>query len=74
MLHPLDIHVFTPEEFEESAYEALSFAWVIARQARIYHWTEAAKQRVPSLETLRGFKLPAHRTLRVSEGVENLLG
>ncbi|PTB18123.1 hypothetical protein C9I57_25205 [Trinickia symbiotica] len=49
VLHPLDIHVFTPEEFEESAYEELSFTWVIARQARLYHWTDAAVQQVPSL-------------------------
>jgi predicted nucleotidyltransferase len=49
VLHPLDAHVFTPAEFEDSVYEPLSFAWVIARQARLYHWTETAKQRVPSL-------------------------
>ncbi|HXT80554.1 MAG TPA: nucleotidyltransferase domain-containing protein [Acetobacteraceae bacterium] len=49
VLHPLDIHVFTPDEFESTAYESLSFAWVIARQARLYHWTEEARRRVPSL-------------------------
>jgi predicted nucleotidyltransferase len=49
VLHPIDVHVFTPAEFEDEAYETLSFAWVIARQARLYHWTEEAKQRVPSL-------------------------
>jgi predicted nucleotidyltransferase len=49
VLHPLDIQVFTPEEFEETAYEALSFAWVIVRQARIYHATEEARRRVRSL-------------------------
>ena len=49
VLHPLDVHVFTPEEFEETAYEVLSFTWVIARQARLYHWTDAAAQRLPSL-------------------------
>jgi predicted nucleotidyltransferase len=49
VLHPLDIHVFTPEEFEETAYEALSFAWVIVRQARIYHATEEGRRRVRSL-------------------------
>lgn len=49
VLHPIDLHVFTPEEFENTAYEELSFAWVIARQARIYHWTEEARHRVPSL-------------------------
>jgi predicted nucleotidyltransferase len=49
VMHPLDIHVFTPEEFEAEAYEYLSFAWVIVRQARLYHWSEAAAARVPSL-------------------------
>ena len=49
VLHPLDVHVFTPEEFEESAHEPLSFAWVIAYQARLYYWTKDAKRRVPSL-------------------------
>lgn len=49
VLHPLDVHVFTPEEYEETAYEALSFTWVIARQARLYHWTDAAARLVPSL-------------------------
>ena len=51
VLHPLDIHVFTPEEFEETAYEALSFVWVIARQARIWHSTEEARRCVRSLFT-----------------------
>jgi uncharacterized protein len=49
VMHPLDIHVFTPEEFEETAYQTLSFAWVIARQARIYHATEEARRLVRSL-------------------------
>lgn len=49
VLHPLDIHVFTPEEFEETVYTELSFTWVIAKQARIYHWTGEAGQFVPSL-------------------------
>lgn len=39
VMHPLDVHVFTPEEFEEEAGEQLSFAWVIVRQARLYYWT-----------------------------------
>jgi hypothetical protein len=42
VLHPLDIHVFTPAEFEESAYESLSFAWIIVLQARLCYWTEEA--------------------------------
>jgi hypothetical protein len=49
VLHPLDIHVFTPEEFEETVYEALSFAWVIVRQARIWHSTKEGTRRVRSL-------------------------
>jgi predicted nucleotidyltransferase len=50
VLHPLDVHVFTPDEFEETTYEVLSFTWVIARQARLYHWTDAAARLVPSLQ------------------------
>ena len=46
VMHPLDIHVFAPEEFEEEAHEYLSFAWVIVRQAKLYHWSEAAAARV----------------------------
>jgi uncharacterized protein len=49
VLHPLDVHVFTPEEFEEMAHETLSFAWVIVRQARLYHSTNEARRLVPSL-------------------------
>ena len=49
VLHPLDVLVFTPAEFEESAYAYQSFTWVIARQARLYHWDGAADQAIPSL-------------------------
>jgi predicted nucleotidyltransferase len=49
VLHPVDVHVFTPEEFEDTVYEELSFTWVIVRQARIYYWTEEASRLVPSL-------------------------
>jgi hypothetical protein len=49
VLHPIDIHVFTAEEFEESVYRYLSFTWVIARQACVYYWTEDARRLVPSL-------------------------
>jgi predicted nucleotidyltransferase len=49
VVHPIDIHVFTPKEFEETAYEYLSFTWVIVRQAKLYHVAEGAKKRVPSL-------------------------
>jgi hypothetical protein len=62
ILHPLDIHVFTPEEFEETAYKWLSFTWVIAQQARIYHWTASASRRVPSLRPRAGPAAP-HRSL-----------
>ncbi len=49
VLHPLDVHVFTPAEFEDSAYDYQSFTWVIARQARLYHWDDEAGHAVPSL-------------------------
>jgi predicted nucleotidyltransferase len=53
VLHPLDIHVFTPEEFEETVTEELSFTWIIARQARVYHWAVGADRLVPSLAPRR---------------------
>jgi predicted nucleotidyltransferase len=49
VLHPVDIQVFTPAEFEATAYEYLSFTWVIARQARLYHWSADAAREVPAL-------------------------
>ncbi|HCS45190.1 MAG TPA: hypothetical protein DIW52_20575 [Pseudomonas sp.] len=49
VMHPLDVHVFTPEEFEADAREELSFAWVIAKQARVYYWTAEAAMQVPAL-------------------------
>jgi len=49
VLHPLDVHVFTPEEFEDTVNEELSFTWIIARQARIYHWRAGAELVMPSL-------------------------
>jgi predicted nucleotidyltransferase len=50
VLHPLDVHVFTPEELEEEAREKLSFAWIVVRQARILHPTrEEAMALVPAL-------------------------
>jgi predicted nucleotidyltransferase len=49
VLHPIDVHVFAPHEFEETACEKYHFTWVIARQARLYHWTEDAPRQVPSL-------------------------
>jgi predicted nucleotidyltransferase len=49
ILHPLDVHVFTPEEFEAGTLEELSFTWIIVRQARVYHWSPGAAALVPSL-------------------------
>jgi predicted nucleotidyltransferase len=49
ILYPLDVRVFTPDEFEEEVYDYLSLAWVIAGQARLYHNAEQAKRLVPSL-------------------------
>jgi predicted nucleotidyltransferase len=49
VLHPVDVFVFTPQEFEESAYEEQSFTWVIVKQARLYHWNEEAERLIPSL-------------------------
>jgi predicted nucleotidyltransferase len=50
VLHPLDVHVFTPEEFAEEALKELSFVWIIVRQARILHPTAAEAARlVPAL-------------------------
>jgi predicted nucleotidyltransferase len=49
VLHPLDVHVFTPREFEDTVYDEQSFTWIIVRQARLYHWLEVAGKAVPSL-------------------------
>jgi len=49
IIHPLDIHVFTPAEFEETVYEYQSFTWVVARQARLYYWSDEAARRLPGL-------------------------
>ena len=49
VFHPMDIRVFTAPEFEETVYNYLSFTWIIARQARLYHWTAEAAHAVPSL-------------------------
>jgi predicted nucleotidyltransferase len=58
VLHPIDVQVFDPAEFEESAYEGQSFIWVIARQARLYHWDAEAERVVPSLVTRAAASLP----------------
>jgi predicted nucleotidyltransferase len=57
VLHPLDVHVFTPDEFEEEAQENLSFAWVIARQARVYYAADGADVHVPSLVQRTGARV-----------------
>jgi predicted nucleotidyltransferase len=49
VLYPLDVHAFTPAEFEDSVHEYQSFTWIIARQARLYHWEPEASRAVPSL-------------------------
>ncbi|MEM5404425.1 nucleotidyltransferase domain-containing protein [Paraburkholderia unamae] len=54
VMHPLDIHVFRPDAFEEEAAEYLSFAWVIARQARIYYASSDAQTKVPALFARKG--------------------
>jgi predicted nucleotidyltransferase len=59
VLHPLDVLVFTPDEFEDSAHEYQSFTWVIARQARLYHWDPEAGAAVPSLAP-RAIDRPPH--------------
>jgi predicted nucleotidyltransferase len=53
VLHPLDIHVFTPEEFEETVNDELSFTWLIVRQARVYYRAARAEQLVPSVFSAR---------------------
>lgn len=54
VLHPLDIHVFTPEEFETAANEPHSFEQVIARQARLLHGGADLERVVPSLAAAKG--------------------
>jgi predicted nucleotidyltransferase len=49
VIHPLDVLVYSPAEFEESAGKHLSFTWTIARQARLYHCAADAGRLVPSL-------------------------
>ncbi len=49
VLHPLDVQVFTPAEFEQQAIAHLSFAWTIARQAKVLYCTDEARRQIPSL-------------------------
>ena len=51
-----------PEEFEGDAREELSFAWLIAKQACLYHWTAEAERQVPALAgSARPFAEAHHR-------------
>jgi uncharacterized protein len=50
VLHPLDIHVFTPGEFEDAATKELSFEWIIAKQARVFYCVDHGRQWVRSLQ------------------------
>jgi predicted nucleotidyltransferase len=61
VLHPLDVHVFTPEEFEGRVASEQSFEWVIAQQARLYAWSPEAQRLTPSLLP-RLATLPSGRT------------
>jgi uncharacterized protein len=49
VIHPLDVQVFNSAEFEESVHDYQSFTWVIAQQARLYHWDGEAERALPSL-------------------------
>ena len=41
ILHPVDVQVFTPEEFEAESQEEHSFTYTVARQAKILYRKEA---------------------------------
>ena len=49
VLHPLDVIVLTPAEFEAEASTEHAFTWVLARQARVLWWSPQAAWAVPSL-------------------------
>jgi predicted nucleotidyltransferase len=51
VLHPLDVAVFTPEEFEEGAFEEYSFIWMVIKQAKLLYTSDEAVHLVPSLFT-----------------------
>lgn len=61
ILHPLDVQVFTTQEFEDEVNDEHSFIWVIAHQARIYHFAEEAAIVVPSLATRRAYTAKGER-------------
>ena len=66
ILHPLDIFVFTPQEFEGSVYDEQSFTWIIVQQARLYHWADEAESLVPSLFS-KAAKWSVHLELRARQ-------
>ena len=72
VLHPLDIHVFTPAEFEQTVYENLSFAWVIVRQARVYYWSNEATQALPSFRSLREASSTCRERDAMAEGMTDV--
>lgn len=49
VLHPLDVIVLTPAEFEADAATENTFTWTLARQARMLWWSPQATGAVPSL-------------------------
>ena len=49
VVHPLDVHVYNPDEFEQSAQDHLSFEWVIARQTKLYFAATELFNSVPCL-------------------------
>lgn len=52
LLHPLDVVVFTPAEFEAGAYDEHAFTWTLARQAQLLWCAPQAAVAVPSLAPL----------------------
>jgi hypothetical protein len=59
IFHPLDVHVFTPEEFEDAAYEELSFVRDIIRQNEGRSFCDLEPQ--CCYRTGRGFQLRSWR-------------
>jgi predicted nucleotidyltransferase len=49
VLHPVDVIVLTPAEFEADAATEHAFTWTLARQARMLWWSPQAARAVPSL-------------------------
>ncbi len=49
VLHPMDIHVFTPQEIEAALDEYLSFGWIVAHQAIYLHVAPEAEALVAKI-------------------------